>query len=90
MVRLDPPRGKQSRLAVLLIDKVEGKTLYMQKAEFIEPSDETGAIHCFTRLRTLSENKPKAKREKKPDAWDRLQEESRDHEKMQGTSSRAN
>ena len=65
MVRLDPPRGKKSRLAALLIDKVEGKTLYMQKAEFIEPSDETGAIHCFTRLRTLCRKtnpKPNGKR----------------------------
>ena len=53
MVRLDPPRGKKSRCAVLLIEKMENATLYMQKAEFIEPSDATGAIHCFARLRKL-------------------------------------
>ncbi len=53
MVRLDPPRGKKSRCAVLLIEKMENTTLHMQKAEFIEPSDATGAIHCFARLRKL-------------------------------------
>jgi hypothetical protein len=53
MVRLDPPRGKKSRVAVLLIDRVEGKTLYMQKAEYIEPSDVANAVRCFKRLRML-------------------------------------
>ena len=53
MVRLDPPRGKKSRLALLLVQKIENTTLYMQKAEYIEPSDATGAIHCFARLRKL-------------------------------------
>ena len=70
MVRLDPPRGNKSRIAVLLIGKIEGETLYMHKAEYIEPSDVKAAIHCFTRLRKLCREitpVPAAKRE--PDAW---------------------
>ena len=35
-VRLDPPRSKNSRIAVLLIQKVELKTLYMQQTKYTE------------------------------------------------------
>jgi hypothetical protein len=53
VVKLDPPRGKKSRFAVLVVDRIEGKTLHMQKAEYVEQSDAEGAIHCFSCLRAL-------------------------------------
>ena len=53
IVKLDPPRGKKSRFAVLLLDKIEDRTIQMQKAEFIEPEDSAGAVKCFQRLRQL-------------------------------------
>ena len=54
IVKLDPPRGKKSRFAVLLVDKIdEDMTVEMQKAEFIEPEDASGAMACFQRLRQV-------------------------------------
>ena len=53
IVKLDPPRGKKSRFAVLLVDKIDDMTVEMQKAEFIEPEDATGAMQCFRRLRQI-------------------------------------
>ena len=54
IVKLDPPRGKKSRFAVLLVDKIDDDvTIEMQKAEFIEPEDSAGAVKCFQRLRQL-------------------------------------
>ena len=35
IVKLDPPRGKKSRFAVLLVDKIDDMTIEMQKAEFV-------------------------------------------------------
>ena len=52
--RLDPPRGKPSRTAVVLITKVEGKTCHVHKLEYVEPDDTDKAIKCFRKLRTLS------------------------------------
>ena len=51
IVKLDPPRGKRSRFAVLLVDKIDDMTVEMQKAEFVEPEDAAGAVKCFQRLR---------------------------------------
>ena len=53
IIRLDPPRGKKSRFAVLLIDKVENGVFEMQKAEYVESEDAAGAVLCFQRLRKL-------------------------------------
>ena len=53
IVKLDPPRGKKSRFAVLLVDKIDNKTIKMQKAEFIEPEDAVGAMVCFRSLRQV-------------------------------------
>ena len=50
IVKLDPPRGKKSRFAVLLVDKIDDRTIEMQKAEFAEPQDAGGAVKCFQRL----------------------------------------
>ena len=53
IVKLNPPRGKKSRFAVLLVDKIDGMTIEMQKAEFVEPDDAAGAVKCFQRLRQV-------------------------------------
>ena len=53
IVKLDPPRGKKSRFAVLLVDKIDDRTIEMQKAEFVEPEDAAGAVKCFQRLRQV-------------------------------------
>ena len=53
IVKLDPPRGKRSRFAVLLVDKIDDMTIEMQKAEFVEPEDAAGAVKCFQRLRQV-------------------------------------
>ena len=53
IVKLDPPRGKKSRFAVLLVDKIDEKNIEMQKAEFVEPEDAAGAVKCFQRLRQV-------------------------------------
>ncbi len=57
IVKLDPPRGKKSRFAVLLVDKIDDMTIEMQKAEFVEPEDAAGAVTCFQRLRKLCKQK---------------------------------
>ena len=51
IIKLDPPRGKKSRFAVVLIDKFMDGTLEMQKAEFVEHDEAQGAVDCFRRLR---------------------------------------
>ena len=53
IVKLDPPRGKKSRFAVLLLDKFDDRTIEMQKAEFVEAADAAGAVNCFQRLRQV-------------------------------------
>ena len=44
---------EKSRFAVLLVDKIDNKTIDMQKAEFIEPEDAAGAMECFRSLRQV-------------------------------------
>ena len=53
IVKLDPPRGKKSRFAVILLDKIDDMTIEMQRAEFVEPEDVAGAVKCFQRLRQV-------------------------------------
>ena len=52
-MKLDPPRRKKYRFAVLLVDKMECGTIEMQKAEFVEPQDTAGAVAYFQRLRQV-------------------------------------
>lgn len=53
VVKLDPPRSKKSRYAIVVIDQMEGNTVQMQAAEYVEHADATQAIECFKRLRGL-------------------------------------
>ena len=53
IVKLDPPRGKKSRCAVLLVDKIVDKTIEIQKAEYVEPDEAKGAVSCFQKLRQV-------------------------------------
>ena len=53
IVKLDPPRGKKSRFAVLLVNEFKDRVLEMHKAEYVEPEDAAGAVECFQRLRQL-------------------------------------
>ena len=52
-MKLDPPRGKKSRFAVLLVDKIDDRTIEMQKTEFVEPEDAAGTVKCFQRVRQV-------------------------------------
>ena len=53
LVKLDPPRGKMSRFAVVVVNQVEDTTIQMETAEFIEQDEAAEAIECFKRLREL-------------------------------------
>ena len=53
--RLDPPRGKAFRVALVLFtsaDDTEG--LHVHKLEYIEPDQVNDAVQCIRKLRTLS------------------------------------
>ena len=52
--RLDPPRGKAFRAAVVLVSRMKETELQIHKLEYVEPSDVDNAIQCFRKLRTLS------------------------------------
>ena len=52
--RLDPPRGKPMRAAVVLVSKKDDAGLHIHKLEYVEPGDVKNAIECFRKLRTLS------------------------------------
>ena len=52
--RLDPPRGKAFRAAVVLVSRMNETELQIHKLEYVEPSDVDNAIQCFRKLRTLS------------------------------------
>ena len=55
LVKLDPPRSKKSRYAIVVIDHIDKleNTLQMQAAEYVEHQDAEAAIACFTKLRAL-------------------------------------
>ena len=53
IVKLDPPRGKKSRFAVLLVDRFKDRVLEMHEAEYVEQEDAQGAVECFQSLRQL-------------------------------------
>ena len=51
--RLDPPRGKDFRVAFVLISKVDDEGFHIHKSENIEPDQVDNAIQCMQRLRRL-------------------------------------
>ena len=59
--KLDPPRGKSSRVAVVLISKADAEGFQVHKLEHIEPTDSDNAVACFRKLRHLCQKiHPKA------------------------------
>ena len=53
--RLDPPRGKNFRVAVVLFTKADEKEgLHIHKLEYIEPEQVKEAVLCMQKLRRLS------------------------------------
>ena len=53
--RLDPPRGKNCRVAFVLFTKAdETEGLHIHKLEYVEPSQVNDAIQCMRKLRALS------------------------------------
>ena len=53
--RLDPPRGKNFRVAVALFTKADEKEgLHIHKLEYIEPDQVNQAVLCMQKLRRLS------------------------------------
>ena len=52
--RLDPPRGKDFRVALVLINKVDDEGCHVHKSENIEPDQVDNAIKCMQRLRRMS------------------------------------
>ena len=52
--KLDPPRGRHHRVALVLISKKDKDGFHVEKLEHVEPTDESKAITCFRKLRTLS------------------------------------
>ena len=58
---LDPPRGKEFRVAVALINKVDAEGFHVHKVENIEPEQVANAIKCMQRLRRMSKQiRPKS------------------------------
>ena len=51
---LDPPRGKEHRVALVLINKVDAEGFHVHKTENIEPDQVANAIQCMQRLRRMS------------------------------------
>ena len=51
---LDPPRGKEFRVALALINKVDAEGFHVHKTENIEPDQVPNALKCMQRLRRMS------------------------------------
>ena len=69
--RLDPPRGKQMRVALALICKVQGDaTLVIHKLEIIEPDQVANAVVCLQKLRRLSNSIHQSSSEKRSHSFD--------------------
>ena len=53
--RLDPPRGKNFRVALVLLSRADEKEgLHIHKLEYIEPDQVKNAVVCMQKLRELS------------------------------------
>ena len=53
--RLDPPRGRNFRVALVLLARADEKEgLHIHKLEYIEPEQVNQAVVCMQKLRTLS------------------------------------
>ena len=69
--RLDPPRGKQMRVALALICKVQGdSSLVIHKLELIEPDQVANAVVCLQKLRRLSNSVHQSSSEKRSHSFD--------------------
>ena len=51
---LDPPRGKEFRVAMALINKVDAEGFHVHTTENIEADQVANAIQCMQRLRRMS------------------------------------
>jgi hypothetical protein len=51
--RLDPPRGKQMRYALLVCSKKDAEGLHIHKLEYVENSQIDAAVKCFRKLRKV-------------------------------------
>ena len=60
--RLDPPRGRQFRVALVLITKVDEEGFHIHKSENIEPDQVDNARKCMQRLRKMSKQPPQSMR----------------------------
>ena len=63
--RLDPPRGKQFRVALVLITKADEEGFHIHKLEYIEQDQVNHAITCMQRLRRLNKQIHPAGKEKR-------------------------
>ena len=52
--RLDPPRGRDYRVAFVLISKVDAEGFHIHKVQNIEPDQMDNTIKCMQRLRRMS------------------------------------
>jgi len=52
--QLDPPRGKDFRVALVLLSRVDEEGFHIHKLENIEPDQVEDAIKCMQRLRRMS------------------------------------
>lgn len=63
--RMDPPRGKQMRYALLVCNKKDSDGLHIHKLDYVENSQIDAALQCFRKLRkvcTLIHTRPCEKR----------------------------
>ena len=64
--QLDPPRGKNCRVAFVLFTKAdETEGLHIHKLEYVEPNQVNDAIQCMRKLRTLSKGVHTRSKEKR-------------------------
>ena len=69
--RLDPPRGKTFRVALVLLSKAdEEEGLHIHKLEYIEPEHVEQAVVCMQKLRALSKRVRSASSEKRSRSLD--------------------
>ena len=69
--RLDPPRGKTFRVALVLFTKADEKEgLHIHKMEYIEPDQVQQAVLCMQKLRRLSKGVHTVSTEKRSHSLD--------------------
>ena len=69
--RLDPPRGKKTRVALALFSKVTGDGTYIiHRLEIIEPDQVENAVVCLQKLHRLSKKVHQTSSEKRSHSFD--------------------